>query len=619
MRNGKRMNIPETLVARAKQGDQTAISELYEQTYSEAYYAVKSMIRDEDALSDILQDSYLKAFTHLDSFEGNDRFIPWMRQIAANTARDWLKKKRPMLFSELETEDGGDPIEERFAGESLEGLPQQELDEAETRRLLQEIIGELPEDQRAAIGMYYYEEMSVKEIAAAMEASENAVKSRLLYGRRKIESKVRDLEKKGTKLYGLAPIPFLLWLLRAEKACAAELPDEVLLQSILRELPAGTSNAAVTGTASKAAAGAAKSLGTAKIALIAVAAAAVIGAGAFGISRMSRQSAIISPDEILPVPASSAIEEPEPQAGETPSEETPDDPLEIYREVIENAASYDYDTGFGNPTGIYRYALVFLKEEDTIPALLLSQETDDYMEHVRVFQYDSAAKEILQPAETLLTGAASAGGYRGGLSLGENKTGLQLTTVSAGTGAMDVYRITVEGDVLKAASVWSGRIDLPADGLAFEEIEWVEITGSTDPEHTNGQTDASGADALPEDGDRLVLTGTVCTMNYDEAVELQGYPDYNAADKEQTWVIVRLDSPQILKGSQDVSTWEKEYSVVLVWTRRSSGSESGENTLSDYIGEHIVFSAGSFSKASDTSVPIGIPWAHDIRVLRTGD
>ena len=65
-------------------------------------------------------------------------------------------------------------------------IPEQVIDQAETKRLIQEIIDELPDDQRAAIGMYYYEEMSVREIAEAMGATENAVKSRLLYGRRKI-------------------------------------------------------------------------------------------------------------------------------------------------------------------------------------------------------------------------------------------------------------------------------------------------------------------------------------------------------------------------------------------------------------------------------------------------
>ena len=154
----------------------------------------------------------------------------------------------------------------------------------------------------------------------------------------------------------------------------------------------------------------------------------------------------------------------------------------------------------------------------------------------------------------------------------------------------------------------------PLSTIADSQVEYEEEASSE-----NEVEAVENTETLPQDGDRLVLTGTVSTISYDEAVELQGYPDYNAADTGQTWVIVRLDSPQLLQGTQDVSTWEKEYSVILVWTRRSSGMETGENTLDDYIGKHIVFSAGSFSKASDTSVPIGVPWAHDIHVLQVND
>ncbi|MCM1193387.1 MAG: sigma-70 family RNA polymerase sigma factor, partial [Acetatifactor muris] len=192
----------EKLVAAARMGDQDAVSALYEKTYSKVYYTVKSMIKDEDAVFDIIQDTYIKAFAHLDSFQGDTKFLPWVRQIAANTARDWLKKKRPTLFSELNSDDGQDtPVEELFPDERGENLPDQVIDRKETKRLLREIIEELPEDQRAAIGMFYYEELSVKEIAAAMDVSESAVKSRLMYGRNKIEKKVRELEKQGTKLY----------------------------------------------------------------------------------------------------------------------------------------------------------------------------------------------------------------------------------------------------------------------------------------------------------------------------------------------------------------------------------------------------------------------------------
>ncbi len=176
------------LVAAARIGNQDAISALYEKTYSRVYYTVKSMIKDENAVFDIIQDSYIKAFAHLDSFQGNTKFLPWVQQIAANTARDWLKMKRPMLFTELNSGDEQDtPVEELFLDERSENFPEQVIDQKETKRLIREIIEGLPEDQRAAIGMFYYEEMSVKEIAAAMGVSESAVKSRLMYGRNKIE------------------------------------------------------------------------------------------------------------------------------------------------------------------------------------------------------------------------------------------------------------------------------------------------------------------------------------------------------------------------------------------------------------------------------------------------
>ena len=200
------------LVAAARIGDQDAVSALYEKTYSKVYYTVKSMIKDEDAVFDIVQDTYIKAFSRLDGFQGDTKFLPWVRQIAANTARDWLKKRRPMLFAELGS--GGDtdtPVEELFPDERIENLPEQVIDQKETTRLLREILDELPEDQRAAIGMFYYEELSVKEIADAMSVSESAVKSRLMYGRRKIEKKVRELEKQGTKLYSLSPLPEGVW------------------------------------------------------------------------------------------------------------------------------------------------------------------------------------------------------------------------------------------------------------------------------------------------------------------------------------------------------------------------------------------------------------------------
>ena len=301
------------LVAAARTGDQDAISALYEKTYSKVYYTVKSMIKDEDAVFDIVQDTYIKAFAHLDSFQGDTKFLPWVRQIAANTARDWLKKKRPMLFTELGSGNEQDtPVEELFPDERSENLPDQVIDQQETKRLIREIIEELPEDQRAAIGMFYYEEMSVKEIAAAMGVSESAVKSRLMYGRGKIEKKVLELEKQGTKLYSLSPIPFLLLLFRNQAAYAAEAPDSRILHAILASQPKGGAAAAgaaqgtgtaggaaspeAAGTAAAGTAAAVGGLSVLKIGLIALAIVAVVSIGAFVATRIASSSA--EPQEV---------------------------------------------------------------------------------------------------------------------------------------------------------------------------------------------------------------------------------------------------------------------------------------------------------------------------------
>ena len=107
--------------------------------------------------------------------------------------------------------------------------------------------------------------------------SENTVKSRLNYGRKKIEAKVLDLEKQGTKLYSLAPVPFLLWLLKGE-ANQMLTPSKAVLQAIEGEcstLAAGAANTAGNAAIKKAAAKAAEQ--TAKQAVKATAGTAAKG------------------------------------------------------------------------------------------------------------------------------------------------------------------------------------------------------------------------------------------------------------------------------------------------------------------------------------------------------
>ena len=157
----------EELVLLAKEGDQDAISALYEQTYNSVYQSVRAIMKDEDEALDVLQDSYIKGFQSLDKLEDPEKFQPWMKQIAANQARDYLRKKRPVLFSERVNEEG-EEIDLQHPDDVPENMPDEVIDRQETTRLMNDILSTLSQEQRMAISMFYYEELSIKEIAAAL-------------------------------------------------------------------------------------------------------------------------------------------------------------------------------------------------------------------------------------------------------------------------------------------------------------------------------------------------------------------------------------------------------------------------------------------------------------------
>lgn len=626
------------LVERARSGDQGAMAALYERTCSKVFRTVRSMIKNEEDAWDVLQDTYIKVFTHLDSFAGEEKFLPWVRQIAANTARDWLKKRKPTLFSDLGGGEEDLPPEERLVEERESALPEEVLDREETARLLGEIIDSLPEDQRAVIGMFYYQEMTVKDIAAALGASESAVKSRLLYGRRKIEAKVRELEKRGTKLYGLAPIPFLLWLLRGQEVYAAQIPGQVLEGALAGAAQtagaaAGASASAGGAAASSAAGGgavsggtAAASMGTAaaagglgvvKIGLLVLTGVALVGAGAFGVSRL-----VQSPEEPPAVVTENPGDSDSDQQTETSEEEQESDvdlALAAYRTIISQADSYDYGTTAA-ATGNYQYALIQLQAEDTVPTLLLSQETEDYLCQIRVFQYDPDTDTVRQPPETLVTGVGG-GGFRGGVTLGENRVGLQTTYVSSGTGATEICRAAIQDDALVMETVWSGRLDQIPGDMVFEAIPWQEIgdlsalNSWTAPEAGSGEdsgtvSEAPGESALPEDGDRIVFTGTIGTYTYEEVIELQGCPDPNApwTDHNATFRLIVLDTPQTMELEGIDGPRSGEVKVIAIFDTEDTAG---------YEGQHLTFSIDPQNTywPSDTSMPVGQPTTGDIHVL----
>lgn len=207
------------LVQRAKEGDQDAVSELYERSRKTVYWAARSLIQDEDAVLDVMQDSYVKAFRYLDSLKEPEKFCAWMKIITKKQALDYLKKKNPIPFSALPTEEEDEKKEREVEDMDISHIPEFAMDRQVTAELIDQILGTLSPEQREAVVMHYYQDMTEKEIAQVQHCSVNTVKSRISYGKKKIEKAVVMLEKKeGIRLYSLAPLPYFLWLLRTAEA-----------------------------------------------------------------------------------------------------------------------------------------------------------------------------------------------------------------------------------------------------------------------------------------------------------------------------------------------------------------------------------------------------------------
>lgn len=202
-------------VQRAREQDQKALEALYVCCYSEVYKTIREATgADGDTIKDILQETYIRAFTKLDTLRDDSKFPEWIHSISHNAAKDFVRKYKPHLFDSLDAVDEAGIPELQLENQDIETMPQIQMDQQETTRLVREILDSLSAGQRLAITMYYYEHMTIEEIARHCGVREGTIKAQLHFGKEKMKEKVLELEKQGTKLYGLLPFPFFILLLR---------------------------------------------------------------------------------------------------------------------------------------------------------------------------------------------------------------------------------------------------------------------------------------------------------------------------------------------------------------------------------------------------------------------
>ena len=199
-------------VREAKKGNQHAFSKLFELTNQSAYYTALKITKKQQDAEDIVQDAYIKAFTSLESLTNEDKFESWFNCIVANKCRDLLKKKKPDLFSKFETDDSDIAFEDTLENQDISLLPESVTENEALRKLIMDCIEKLPDEQRVCVVMFYYDELSVKEIAQALKIPEGTVKSRLSKARKTLKKEFENIEERDKiKLHAIPYIPLLRW------------------------------------------------------------------------------------------------------------------------------------------------------------------------------------------------------------------------------------------------------------------------------------------------------------------------------------------------------------------------------------------------------------------------
>ena len=263
------------IVQNALGGDQSAFEYLYSETRKAVYFTCIGFLKNEEDARDVMQEVYITAFEKLNTLGQAQKFGAWVKRIAVNKCKDFLIKKNAHPASSL----GDDSGLEELSDENI--LPEEYVENAEKRETVMKIGQSVLSDTLyRTVMLFYFDEMSIAEIAEIMDCPEGTVKYRLNAARAKIKKGVLDYEKKNDdKLHSVAVIPFLTRLFD-EAANSVEVPELHIGSMLPKKFSVSVNSAPGANVSAHTVSGGKVMLGSLKAKVIAgVCAAAVAGGG----------------------------------------------------------------------------------------------------------------------------------------------------------------------------------------------------------------------------------------------------------------------------------------------------------------------------------------------------
>jgi RNA polymerase sigma-70 factor (ECF subfamily) len=176
-RNLIAMHADETIwVMHARHGDEGAFSQLVEAYQRPVFNLCYRMLGDAAEAEDAAQETFIRAYTRLASYDPSRKFSSWILAIASHYCIDRLRQRRMGLVA-------WDDLPPGSWLSDVQAKPEEVVLNRETQRQVRELLNDLPPDYRAVVALRYWHELSYEEIAETLHTTVPAIKSRLFRAR----------------------------------------------------------------------------------------------------------------------------------------------------------------------------------------------------------------------------------------------------------------------------------------------------------------------------------------------------------------------------------------------------------------------------------------------------
>ena len=210
------------------------LEKLYNEAYKAVYWTAMSILKNKEEAEDVVQDTFITAYQSYDTLKDKDKAVAWVKKIAANKCLNIVTRRRTVNADD-EFLENVEAVPEFFLPESI-------VESAEKRKIIMDIINfSLSEETAMTIILFYFNDLSTKEIAERLNIPQGTVLSRLNYAKKKIKKEVEKYEEENKDKLFMA-VPFLTLLFEKE----AEQVPFVPMPASLKGITASSKAAAIS-------------------------------------------------------------------------------------------------------------------------------------------------------------------------------------------------------------------------------------------------------------------------------------------------------------------------------------------------------------------------------------